>query len=495
MARAEYIRKRTATATTETVIVWRPQAGPQKALVDCPLPEIFYGGARGGGKTDGILGKWGLKAKRLGSKFNAVFFRKEMPQQDDLIERSKQIYGKLGAQWHEQQKRWSFANGALVRFRPLDNIADAEKYQGQNLSDACVEEAGNYAESAPIDRLFGCLRGSLETQLILTGNPGGPGHQWIKARYIDPAPMGMKVLTRHLPNGAEHKYVFIPSKVENNRILLAQDPGYVNRLYLVGSDALVKAWLEGDWNVVEGAFFDCWQTAKHVVRPFPIPADWLRIRSADWGFAKPFSVGWWAVVSDDYTLPDGHGRLPRGCLVRYREWYGATGPNEGLRLTAEEVAQGITLREAGEKISLAVLDPSAFAQNGGPSIAERMFTQKVIFRAADNTRVSARGALSGWDAMRARMKGDEDGNPMIVCFSTCTDSIRTIPVLQHDPLKAEDLDTEGEDHAADEWRYACLSRPWIPKVTVKEKGKTLGDGLTINDLWKLQRPAQDRRRI
>jgi hypothetical protein len=173
----------------------------------------------------------------------------------------------------------------------------------------------------------------------------------------------------------------------------------------------------------------------------------------------------------------------------------------GLRLTAEEVGKGILAREQiGEKIAHAVLDPSAFAQDGGPSIAERLAKVGARFTPADNTRVARRGAISGWDQVRGRLKGDADG-PMLVVFSTCTDTIRTLPALQHDPLKAEDLDTEGEDHAADEVRYACLSRPWIPRKTITEPGKVLTVGPitgpnknpSMNDLWKIR--DRERRRI
>jgi hypothetical protein len=178
-------------------------------------------------------------------------------------------------------------------------------------------------------------------------------------------------------------------------------------------------------------------------------------------------------VGDDHALPESGGILPRGAMVRYREWYGRKGPNEGLKLTAEEVAHGILSKEQpGEKIAYSVLDPAAFAVDGGPSIAERMAKVGATFRRADNKRVSQLGALGGWDQMRQRMKG-EDGRPMIYCFSTCTDSIRTIPALQHDPDKPEDLDTDGEDHAADEWRYGCMSRPYQPHKAADKKPDTL----------------------
>ena len=167
---------------------------------------------------------------------------------DDAIERSQQIFTPLGAVWNEQKKTWKFPAGGRLRFRPLERVADAEKYQGQNISDACVEEAGNYADPAPIDRLFGVLRSAkgVPTQLLLTGNPGGPGQLWIKHRYVDPAPMGMKILTRHLPNGAEHRYVFIPSRLDNNLILLKNDPS----TSITSIWSVRPSWSEHGWRAI-----------------------------------------------------------------------------------------------------------------------------------------------------------------------------------------------------------------------------------------------------
>lgn len=413
---------------------------------------------------------------------------------DDAIERSKEIYTLLGALWQDQKKTWTFPNGGRLRFRPLERTLDADKYQGQNVTDACVEEAGQYPDPSPIDRLNGVLRSAhgVPTQLILTGNPGGSGQHWIKGRYIDPYPHGFKVLSRLLPNGKRHKFVFIPSKLENNRLLLNADPDYVNRLYLVGSSKLVDAWLKGDWTAVEGAFFDCW-SSKHIIRPFPVPKHWMRFRSGDWGSAKPFSFGWWAVASEDTLTPDGW--IPRGAMVRYREWYGvqkdSTGqviPNTGLKLFAEEVGKGIKSREEGEDIAYGVLDPSAFAEDGGPSIASRL---GVFFRRADNKRVARHGAMGGWDQLRSRLEGEDFGEPMgvrpmIYCFSTCTDSIRTIPALQHDAANPEDLDSDMEDHAADDWRYASMSRPYVkatPNVS-HEKRDPYGTTEDDEESWK-----------
>ena len=460
-------------------IVWRPQRGPQYLLVHCPVYEILFGGARGGGKSDGCLGRVAIRQKRYGRWYNAVHFRRQLPQSDDIIERAKEIFLPLGAVWGEQRRQFTFIDGGRLRFRPLENIADAEKYQGQNLTDAIVEEAGNYPNSDPIDRLHATLRSAhgVPVSMLLTANPGGPGHQWIRARYVDPCPTGRRVIASRFEfrgRIVERQRVFIPSRVTDNReITNLMD--YIASLYLSGSAALVRAWLEGDWDAIIGAYFDCWDSSKHVIPGFPIPRHWTRFRSFDWGSAKPFSVGWWAVASETVETRDGR-LIPAGAMVRYRERYGqreGANPDTGLKWTAEQVAQEIKRIEAGdplppnsqEPVHYSVADPSIFHRSGGPSLAERMADVGVYFGAGDNKRVGELGHGGGWDAMRQRLIGEE-GHPMIYCFDTCRDSIRTIPTLQHDERRPEDLKTYSEDHAADEWRYACMSRPYTAPTPV-----------------------------
>lgn len=455
---------------TSLDIIWQAQLGPQCDLISCPVFEVFFGGARGGGKTDGMLGDWLRHAEDYGSNAIGLMIRRERTQLIETIERSRQIYARLGWQFKEQDKMWIAPNGARLRFAYLERDADAEAYQGHSYTRIYVEELTNFPDPKPVMKLMATLRSGAGVPCCFraTGNPGGPGHNWVKARYIDPAPGGYKVIQEPYKNPwtnetVYRERVFIPSKVTQNRYLGAD---YVANLQMQGSEALVKAWLEGDWSVVEGAFFDNWSMERHVLTPFEIPASWTRFRAMDWGSASPFSVGWWAIAEDDYSH---NGRIiPRGALVRYREWYGASGPNQGLKLTAAQVAQGIKGKEAGDKIAYGVLDPSAFAVDGGPSIAEMMEREGVFFRKADNKRVSQKGALSGWDQMRARLAGDADGRPMLFVFETCRDFIRTVPSLQHDPDKPEDLDTDAEDHVADEARYACMSRPYL-RVVVPEK--------------------------
>jgi hypothetical protein len=446
---------------------WEPQAGPQKRFVESEVFEVVYGGARGGGKTDAALGDFARHAERFGADAIGLLVRRTRRALEPTIARARRVYAAEGGAWNESRSCFEWPSGARLYFRHLDNDADADLYQGHAYSRVYVEELTQFPSPVPVDKLKATIRsaGGAACGFRATCNPGGAGHMWVKARYVDAGPDEATVETFVDPfDGARVslRRLFIPARLPDNPALLAQDPAYVARLAQAGSAALVRAWLEGDWQVVEGAFFDAW-SARNVVRPFEIPAHWTRIRSFDWGYATPFSVGWWAVASER-TLVGDRLILPT-CLVRYREWYGAgDGPNQGLRLTAEEVAAGIRERERRDPpITHAVADPSIFARDSGPSIGERMKTAGVWQRPADNTRVGRLGALSGWDQMRARIAGNEEGALMVV-FDTCRDFLRTVPVLTHDPLRPEDLDTGLEDHAADETRYACLARPILSPV-------------------------------
>jgi hypothetical protein len=436
--------------------VWAPVSRPQEALLECPLFEVFFGGARGGGKTFGMLGEWAQHADTYGKDAVGLMLRRTAKQLGETFEAARAIYAPLGARFVGSAEsggmRVTMPNNARLTFAHLERDSDAENYQGFSLTRVYVEEAGNFPSPAPIMRLMATLRSGagVPCRIRLTGNPGGPGHHWLKSRYIDPAPLGWKIITD--PETGRQR-VFIPSRVTDNPKI--DQAEYVANLRQSGSPELVRAWLEGDWSVIAGAFFPEWGP-QHVIPVFTPPEHWLRFRSMDWGSARPFAVGWWA-QADGAT----HG-LPKGALVKYREWYGSTGePNVGLRMTAEEVADGIRSREAGEEIAYGVADPAIFSSDGGPSIAERMFGRGVIWRRADNARVSRQGALGGWDVFRQRLKG-EDGRPMAYWMSCCRDGIRTIPVMQHDQARPEDMDTEGEDHVADADRYAFLSRPWMP---------------------------------
>ena len=442
-------------------VIWAPQPGGQEMLVHCPVTLIGFGGSRGGGKTDGVLGKFAIDQERLGEDFNAIFFRKELPQADDLIERAKQIYMPLGAHWQDQKKQFTFRTGGRLRFRPLANDDDAQKFQGQNLHAAAIEEAGNYSDPSPIWKLFGALRGKGGGQIILTFNPGGSGHHWLKEMFIKPWPQGKKILYKELPNGKKFDYIYLPSRVYDNQILLSKDPTYIDRLHMVGSPELVRAWLEGDFEIHEGSYFPEF-SSKHIITPFNIPKHWPRYLGYDWGYRSPFAAVWGAVSSGK----DDKGKevpYPKGAIIIYREAWG-----KGVDNVAQ--ADKIASLSVGEN-PIAVADPSIFSHEGGPSINDQFSNvfakyKHPNFRSADNDRIS------GWSQIRQRLIAKP---PLLYIFASCPYLIETLPALTIDKRKAEDADSSGNDHACDALRYLCKERliesPWEPPKQVYNKGR------------------------
>ena len=407
--------------------------------------------------------------------------RQSYPELEELILRSQAVIPACwpGAEWAKAEKTWHLPNGASLRMRNLERAEDAAAYQGHSYAWIGFDELAAWPDDRPYRMLMACLRSAepVECKRIrASANPGGPGHGWVKQRFIDPAPHGYQVV---IDADTRTMRMFIPSRVTDNRILMARDPGYVDRLKGVGSPELVRAWLEGDWNAVIGSYFNEFGH-QHVIKPFAIPRDALRFAAMDWGSARPFAVLWFAVM-DGVTH-----YLPKGALVVYKELYGASTPNIGLRLSAEQVADMIRDKELGdEATTYRVLDPAAFASDGGPSIAERMASRAVRFRPADNRRVGKLGAAAGWDLVRHRLSGD-DGAPMLYVFNTCANLIRTFPIQQHDPRRPEDMASDGEDHLLDALRYGVTSRPWLKAPPAPEPV------LSMDVLWKARERDQAR---
>lgn len=479
---------------------WRAQPGPQlDAIRRDTIDELLFGGAVFGGKSDFLLGDFGQDVPRAyGPHWHGILFRKTYSELEQLIERSKQIYPPWfdlsSSAWSVGNKMWTWPNGATLKMRYLESDDDWQQYWGHDYTWIGWDEIGLYASDTPYLRMKGRLRSAQANipnkRIRASANPGGAGHHWVKRYWgIDQHPLGGVVFDPD--DGSGMRRAFIRSRVTDNKIGLANDPGYLNRLNGLGSPQLVKMWKEGDWNTVAGAYFPEFSMLRHVIEPFKIPEHWLRFRAMDWGSSDPFSVGWYAVSDGKTEIPwagDHSGRLviPRMALVKYREWYGATPDGKGLKLTAEEIAKGILERERHDPHARAMrgyLDPSAFSVNGGPSLAERMWDCGARFDKANNKRVGQKAAMGGWDKLRADLKGDESGRPMIYFFATCPDTVRTLPALQHSTSNPEDADTHGEDHAPDETRYAAMSRPWVRDVAPDQVFPRFWNQATANEVF------------
>jgi hypothetical protein len=434
---------------------------------------VIFGGARGGGKSWSVRCKAIVLAlKHKGIKLMIV--RKTYPELTaNHIEPLKKTLriGQKGslARYNDSKKVITFKNGSTILFGYCDKDKDIDRYQGTEVDVLFIDEATHHSEDI-IKKFRACVRGvnNFPKRTYLTCNPGGKGHGYIKRIAID------KIYEE---GENPDDYSFIQSLVTDNKVLMESQPEYVKQLESLPLK-LRQAWLEGRWDVFQGAFFEefrqipdpqkCYEAGitteealqehrwTHVIKPFNIPRDWKIYRSYDWGYGKPFSCGWWAV---DYE----------GCAYRILELYGCTGePNEGVKWSNKEQFDKIQEIERehpylkGKRIR-GVADPSIWDGSHGISAAEEAEKHQLWFEPGVNDRIP------GWMQMHERMKFDEHGYAMIYFFDTCKDSIRTIPLMMYDEHKAEDLDTDLEDHACDEIRYFCMMRPIAPRIIEEKK--------------------------
>ena len=443
--------------------IWAPQKGPQTILVRCHVAEdILFGGARGGGKTDGVLGDWVYHLLRYGEYANGLFVRPTYPELYEAIERARSLYRDIGV-WYEQKAMFRFYGGGTLRFRHLRTLKDAEAHQGENNTWVNIEEAGNYPTAEVPDLLRATVRSAhgVTGRFLMTANPGGVGHNWLKARYIDPAPP-LKPFDAPLEvEGFENETVrriFIPARLKDNLILQRNDPNYWKNVALAagGKKWLLDAWLNGDWDVVAGGMFDdVWSRDKHVIEPFKIPSSWRIHRAFDWGSSKPYSVGWWAI--SDGTDAAGRSFAP-GTYFRIAELYGWDGktPNKGTNASDMEIAKRIRDFEklAGWKVLPGPADSSIFDKlNRGSAISDIYRPFNIIWKKANK---SPGSRIAGWrklhDLFSASLAFPME-NPGIFIFNTCTQFIRTVPALPRDKANPDDVDTKAEDHVGDETRY------------------------------------------
>jgi len=468
-------------------VIWTPQP-KQVEFMRRLEDEALYGGAAGGGKSDCALAE-ALRQIHIGH-YRGLILRKTYPQLSELIDRSHEIYSGAcsDAIFNESKHFWLFPSGAKIYFESLAHTDDRYNYQGKRYDFIDFDELTQFTFDE-YSYLFSRNRPSgpgTRCYMRAQANPGGIGHGWVKERFITPAPplttIWEEVKVR-FPDGHEElrrkSRVFVPSTVFDNKILLENSPEYLTRLASL-PEAERAALLYGDWNGFSGQVFTEWRNdpdnyqkrrGTHVISPFRIPREWRVYRSFDWGYSRPFSVGWYAEDTD-------------GVLYRIRELYGCNGtPNEGVRWNASRLASEIRRIEdedenlKGRRIG-GIADPAIFQKNGGESIGEIMEKHGVYFDRADNSRIAGKMQVHN------RLAMDEEGRARLYVFSTCRNFIRTLPCLVYDSTDVEDVDTTGEDHIYDELRYMCMERP-IAAMRSTFEGKilqgTLSDPL---DLYK-----------
>lgn len=439
--------------------------------------EGFYGGAAGGGKSDYLV----IEALRQVEIpwYRGLILRKTVPELTQLIERALVYYKGAypGVKFNSTLHTFTFPSGAKIRFGSLHRSADKVKYQGNQFEFIGFDELTHFTQDEYMylksrNRANGS---GMKVYMRSTGNPGGIGHGWVKQYFVKAGEPGKTVWTRDsvtLPDGKIKEFwsskVFIPSKVFDNQVLLNNDVEYLKRLASL-PEAERRALLDGDWNIFAGQVFTEFTNEpqnygsrvwSHVIDPFLVPTGWKVIRSLDWGFTKPFSVGWHAI--------DFEGRY-----YRIREYYGCVPdrPNTGIEKIADDVAKDILTIENGDpnlknrRIS-GVADPAIFSKDGnGTSIAETFQKYGIYFEPGSNQR------LAGKMQFHSRLAFGGDGVPMYYVFSTCRNFIRTIPDLVYSEVDVEDVDTKQEDHIYDEARYAIMMNTIAPRQNEAKKPK------------------------
>ncbi len=497
-------------------LVWEPLPGSQALAISCPAHVIFYHGTRGPGKTDAQLLRFRARVGQgYGRYWRGVIFDREYKNLDDLVSKSQRWFPQFGdgARFLSSKAdyRWVWPTGEELLFRTIRRAADYWMYHGQEFPFIGWNELTKYPTDELFEAMMSCNRSSflpenhrvydsegnlvyeppkIPLEVFATANPYGPGHNWIKERFIDPAPAGKLVVsvtnvfnpqTQKREDIKKYQVALFGSYRENKYL----SPEYVAELESITDENKRRAWLFGDWDIVAGGMFDdVWDKNVHVIPPFIIPNNWRIDRAFDWGSSKPFSVGWWAESDgSDVQLADGTWRSTvRGDLFRIAEWYGCTGKsNQGLQMLASDISAGIIERELDMKLYGRVqpgpADNSIFDVENGNSIAADMLKRVKVRGEWYNgvqwarSNKSPGSRIAGWEKVRTFMRNSKSKTtkvgdleipvprelPGLFVFSNCRHFIKLVPVLPRDEENLDDVDTESEDHIGDELRYRVLS--------------------------------------
>lgn len=463
---------------------WVPQAGSQELfLASSSVYEVLYEGERGPGKTDALLMAFAMwTGQRFGSHWRGIIFRRTFPELNDIVNKSKRWFSQLfpGAEYNESKHCWTWPTGEQLYFAHMRVPDDYWNYHGHEYPFIGWEELTTWPDDTCYRRMMSCCRSSsphknMPRMIRATTNPYGSGHVWVKRRFRLPenrfVPFKDQNGTVDPKTGKSYPSklrLAINGRLMENKILLESDPDYINTLReSARNEQELKAWLEGSWDIVSGGMFsDVWDANCHVIKPFPIPSSWRIDRAFDWGSSKPFSLGWYA-ESDGTPYydekKDKYYGTVRGDIFRIGEWYGTTGKaNEGLRdLTSTEFA--VRAAEMERQLNIhdrckpGPADVNIFTRDRGPCMHDEYRKHGIKFVKADKGPFSR---TRGWEEVRKYLKNampTDKGTPRelpgLYIFDTCKYLIEQVPSLPRSDRDPDDIDTESEDHIADELRY------------------------------------------
>jgi len=481
-------------------IQWESQPGSQTLFLCCPVFECLFEGTRGPGKTDSLIIDFIQDVgKGDGADWRGILFRQEYKELADVVKKSKQIINNVftEAKFYEAaiEYKWKWPSGEQLLFRHGKKEDDYWAYHGHEYPWQGWEELTSWPDNSFYEAMKSCCRSSnpdVPRKIRSTANPWGKGHHWVKAYFVDPAPAGTILYDEQ-----GRARCRVSGFIFENKFIVENDPEYILNIFGQKDENKRKAWAFADWDIAAGGFFsDFWNASRHIIPPFVIPSTWKMGCSFDWGSAKPASLGIWAVSNGDQPKAKNLPFFPRGSAIRLDELYtvkydknGAVEANIGTEYTNNILGQKIGERLkhweqiTGIKFTVNFADPSIWTESGGDSIytqlvgnsgrdgqkktGARAVGYNLRFEKADNSREAGWGKvklmLEESDKERAEAAG-------LWIVKRCKNFIRTVPVIQRDDKNPDDLDTEAEDHIADEARYFLMSMKDRKATSTKMKG-------------------------
>ncbi|MDD5061943.1 MAG: terminase family protein [Candidatus Marinimicrobia bacterium] len=489
-------------AKDENVTVYRPFPGPQTTFLQSTARNVLYGGARGPGKSFGLVWKSALtpvkwhyeyckkeisekearllyaearkvyvvidKIKIVYPEYRALLIRRLYPDlEKNLKTECEKLFSVYGADWHERDHCFVFQSGAKVYLQHCQDERALKSLLGLNMHFIGIDEANQFPAEW-LARIAMNVRNAsnpdIKAQFVTTSNPGDVGHFYLKTKFIDrcrPIPDGKPRYSKifdltYQPLKAAPPFIdedglswqFIPGLVFDNPAILKNDPDYVRQLKQLPPD-LRKMWLEGNWDCVSGMYFDMWSVIHHTIPD----NDYLYgthfskkthtfYRAFDYGTKAPF-VCLFIVVdrNGDAVVFDEivETGLSASQQAKKVNQYTAEKYNLGPDDFAVNIADPAFWAKESENLRGELYSPAEFYADEG-----------IYLTPGNNDRKA--GAKVVYESLVI----PEEGPPRIRFSQNCKNCILHIPLLQSASLNAEDVNTKSFDHEYDALRYFAM---------------------------------------
>lgn len=435
-----------------------------------------------------------------GRSWRGILFRRTYPELGDVINKTLEWFPRFfpSAEYNKADHSWEWPDGEALLFRHMMDPKQYWSYHGHGYPWIAFEELCTWPSLDCYLIMMSCCRSDnpdVPRKYRATANPYGPGHNAVKRRWRLPGHRFVPIYPTETDEDGNPlpPRIAICGRYEENFVLRLSDPGYRGRvLASATNEAQKKAWAHADWEIVAGGMFDdCWSDAN-LVPPFTIPSSWRVDRAFDDGMSKPYSVGWYAESDGtDLTFMDGRRMATvRGDLFRIGELYGAkkdeegeTVPNVGLNHTSEQISELIVRKEielglrspdgGGSLVKPGPADSAIYnSEPGRPSRAQDMARPVRVdgrqFPGVTWTPASkAPGSRkNGWKIVRERLAAVKpkqgthirEAPGLFVVRGRCPEFERTMLSLSRLDRDQDEIDTNAEDHVADEVRYRMTDK-------------------------------------